>query len=994
MKTSSLVVASIVCSLSILSLFSAAAVPLAHGQVSFLQPVTLNIGQGGGNGVYADFNRDGKLDLAFAGSVLLGNGDGTFQAPINLSVTGNLVAAVDFNGDGIPDLLVASTSSTVLNVFLGNGDGSFQAPKSTNVGSTFSAIIAADVNGDGKADVLGLVFGGQVFVFLGNGDGTFKAGVPYNAGPNPYIILTGDFNGDGKLDVATASANPGEIAVMLGNGNGTFQPPVTSTGVASPVDMKATDVKGDGKLDLIISDSSTNQTYTFFGNGDGTFQAGIVAAPVAGTLGVADLNGDSKVDLVVGGGLPFSQMFLGNGDGTFTYAHAYFGNGGILIADFNSNNNANLDLVLGQTILLGNGNGTFNGQPVAPLPGGYVGATGDFNGDGYPDLAVSSFNNPSDVYILLGDGLGSLTLEHTYPLAVPGYSIATGDLNDDVKVDLVILTLDSVSQDWSVNVLLGNGDGTFGPPKVYAQGTNPASPVLIADLSGDHKPDALTLQLDSLIVFPNNGDGTLGAPVPYFAGTGANGFVVADFNGDGKLDAAVSSSAGIGILLGNGDGAFQGATFITTGGNGAVGIVTGDFNNDGKSDLIVGAENGGQVFLGNGNGTFTALAPAAPIPAKIVGIADFNGDGNLDLAQSSCPGSTAQFELWCVSLGNGDGTFGNPINVMTNYGDTSGGLAVVADFNQDQKPDIGIELDTSFGSPAGLFILLNTTPPAPGASVSPTAVNFPSQAAGTSSSPVGVSVSNPGKGVLTLSGVTFTGNNASELSQTNNCTTIQPGANCTIKVVFSPTASGNATAGMKIADNAVTSPQIVTLSGTATAAPDFAIDPTKGSSNSATVTAGQTATFNLAVTPAGSFSGMVSLSCAITPAVTPAPVCTVPALVNVTQGTAAPVTAKISTTPTGTAGSISHAKFTPGATAIQWMIVLLASSVLFAGYRRRKPLLAIPMIAVAFFGMTACGGGSSSTTTPPGTPAGTYTATVTAKSGSLSHNTALTLIVQ
>jgi len=622
MKTSPLV-ASVVRLVAILSFLGAVAVPPANGQVSFLQPLTFNVGLGGGSGVYADFNRDGKLDVAFAGSVLLGNGDGTFQAPINLNVTGDLVATADFNGDGIPDLLVASTSSTVLNIFLGNGDGTFQTAKSTNVGIAFSTIVAVDVNGDGKADVLGLVFGGQVFVFLGNGDGTFKAGVPYNAGPNPYVMLTGDFNGDGKLDIATASANPGEIAVMLGNGNGTFQAPVTSTGVAHPLDAAATNINGDGKLDLIISDSSTNQTYTFFGNGDGTFQAGIVAAPVAGTLGVADLNGDGKIDLVSGTGLGFSEILLGNGDGTFTYAHAYVASGGILIADFaNNNNNENLDLAIGDTMLLRNGNGTFNGQPVAPFPGGYAGATGDFNGDGYPDIAVTSFNTLSDVYILLGDGLGSLTLEHTYSLAATGYAIATGDLNGDGKLDLVVFT--SVGQDWSVNVLLGNGDGTFGTPTVYPQGTNPASPMLIADLSGDHKPDVLTVQNDSLIVFPNNGDGTLGAPVSYFAGSGANGVVVADFNGDGKLDAAVSSSAGIGILLGNGDGTFQGATFIIVGGT-PFDMLTGDFNNDGKPDLII---NDAEVLLGNGDGTFTVVSVGSPM-GHVAGIADFNGDGNL-----------------------------------------------------------------------------------------------------------------------------------------------------------------------------------------------------------------------------------------------------------------------------------------------------------------------------------------------------------------------------
>ena len=138
---------------------------------------------------------------------------------------------------------------------------------------------------------------------------------------------------------------------------------------------------------------------------------------------------------------------------------------------------------------------------------------------------------------------------------------------------------------------------------------------------------------------------------------------------------------------------------------------------------------------------------------------------------------------------------------------------------------------------------------------------------------------------------------------------------------------------------------------------------------------------------------MVSLSCAITPAVTPAPVCTVPASVDVTEGTLAAVTAKISTTAAGTAGSISHADLPPGMKPITWTIILLASGLLFVGYRRRMPALAIPMMAVVLLGMAACGGGSSSMKTP-GTPAGTYTATVTAKSGSLIHGTALTLIVQ
>jgi len=290
MKTSPRLVALVVRLAAILSLLGAVAPPDAQAQVSFLQPLTF---QGGPINVDADFNKDSKLDIATPGTLLLGNGDGTFKAPINLSVSGNLVATADFNGDGNPDLLIASTQSTVLNVLLGNGDGTFQAAKITDVGASFGVILVADVNGDGEPDVLGLVTGGQVFVFLGNGDGTFKTGVPYAAGPNPYIMLTGDFTGDGKLDIATAGpGTPGEIAVMLGKGDGTFQSPVTSTSVTTPVSVAAGDINEDGKLDLIISDNSTHQSYTFMGNGNGTFQAGILAAPVVGGLGLPDLDGD------------------------------------------------------------------------------------------------------------------------------------------------------------------------------------------------------------------------------------------------------------------------------------------------------------------------------------------------------------------------------------------------------------------------------------------------------------------------------------------------------------------------------------------------------------------------------------------------------------------------------------------------------------------------------------------------------------------------------
>jgi hypothetical protein len=257
-------------------------------------------------------------------------------------------------------------------------------------------------------------------------------------------------------------------------------------------------------------------------------------------------------------------------------------------------------------------------------------------------------------------------------------------------------------------------------------------------------------------------------------------------------------------------------------------------------------------------------------------------------------------------------------------------------------------------------------------------------------------LTNTGAVALTVKSVSFGGVDAGEFKQSNNCTTLEPLESCTIKVAFAPTATGGSSANLIVADNAGTGSQQLVVSGTGAAVPDFSISPASGSSNSATIAAGQTASFNLSVTPAGSFSGTVSLTCAITPSVTTGPACSVPASVTVTQGATAAITAKISTTAAGTAGSISSASLPPGIKPIIWTIAILASGLLLAGYRRRIPALALPMMAGVLLGMSACGGGGggSSSMKSPGTPAGTYTATVTAKSGGLTHNTALTVIVE
>lgn len=356
-----------------------------------------------------------------------------------------------------------------------------------------------------------------------------------------------------------------------------------------------------------------------------------------------------------------------------------------------------------------------------------------------------------------------------------------------------------------------------------------------------------------------------------------------------------------------------------------------DFNNDGKLDAAVGGGAGLALFFGNGDGTFQGADYVLTTNSLIGPAADFNRDGNVDLIINGT-----------VYLGNGKGGF-QPLSQATGLAGT------VVDINGDGYLDLFDDLYYS------------------------RLANFPSI----------VVILGNGDGTF----------QAPTVLETGGKYTSYPGVGLTGD--FNGDGRPDLAVGWSLSSNVPTQVGIQILLNTSRpVAPDFGIGPASGSSNSATITAGQTASFNLTVTPSGSFSGAVSLSCAITPVVTPAPVCTVPASVNVTVGTAAPVAVKVSTTAAGTAGSISQANPPRGMMPIRWTIVLLASGLLFVGYRRRIPTLAIPMIAVLFFGMAACGGGSTSPMTTPRTPAGTYTATVTAKSGSLNHSTALTVIVQ
>jgi hypothetical protein len=331
-----------------------------------------------------DFNGDGKLDLAVdnAGSpgtvsVLLGKGDGTFQAPINSAagIPSHSMVVGDFNGDGKLDLALSAGDSGVVSVLLGNGDGTFQAPVHYDAGTDPTIkvpvmwVAAGDFNRDGKLDLVVANKGtiannftdSSVSVLLGNGDGTFQAAAEYGPVVNSYCVAVGDFNGDGNLDLAVANSGSlhvgAGVSVLLGNGDGTFQSAVTYDAGVACVLVTVADFNGDGKPDLAVLGPPDR---VLLGNGDGTFQSAIPfqAGGYSLSVAVADFNGDGKLDLAHAN-LANSQnpdgtvsVLLGNGDGTFQTAVTY---------------------ALGT-----------NADPECV-------AVGDFNGDGKPDLAVAGY---------------------------------------------------------------------------------------------------------------------------------------------------------------------------------------------------------------------------------------------------------------------------------------------------------------------------------------------------------------------------------------------------------------------------------------------------------------------------------------------------------------------------------------------------------------------------------------------------------------------------
>lgn len=614
------------------------------------------------------------------------------------------------------------------------------------------SVVVADVNGDGFADVLVPDWSNsQIAILDGNADGSLSP-AQYLSISQAYAVAIADVNGDGKADLISVASDQGStstVSVLLGDGHGNFQPASSQQTVSgvNPVVIGVTDMDGDGQLDLVLQTQASNA----YGNlvwlkntGNGSFARAVTLATATspGAFALADFNQDGKPDLVYGlvnlaTGTSVFHLLMNKGGGKFTdqVAAGLSGFSGLLaVIDFNLDGIP--DLVVQQFVapasftlysFLGNGDGSFTQVSSVPIPPASQFVTGDFDHDGFPDLAAGN------ILYLFGDGHGNFTPQSI--VGAGGNAIGVGDINGDGLPDIVasdyayfvavalgrtdrnfpcpltlhpetlgFFTLGDVNGDGLPDIFFGGiadpVDGFFLPGEVYlnqgnssfafGENTDPTGSA-VEDLTGTGVVDLVGSSGNNLVIWPNNGAGGFSSSpitIPTISTPGA--IHVADIDGDGHPDIVTVNE----IFFGQGSYQFTPVP-LAIGPNFAV----GDFNGDGRLDII----SGNSVLLNTGNRTFQTVATNVP-QGFSMGVGDFNGDGKDDLVLNDSG------DVFVIYYSKGDGNFYQATQLALGGGAQAGAFEI-GDFNGDGRIDLAVavyptnEVAMFFNQPGGQFTL-------------------------------------------------------------------------------------------------------------------------------------------------------------------------------------------------------------------------------------------------------------------------------------------------
>ena len=654
-----------------------------------------------------DFNGDGRADLVFANlrtndvSVLLGKGDGTFQAELRFAVgTGpNGVLAADLNADGHQDVVTANFNSNSVSVLLGVGNGTFQPERRIETGPNPSLPVAADLNRDGRIDLAITVAGSdEVWIYWNQGNGVLSGPTQHAVGRTPYGLVALDFNRDGELDLATSNRSSNDVSVLLGRGDGTFAGEERYRVGLQPWNLVAGDFNGDQQLDLSTANARSHDVSILLGLGDGTFQQDPTDSRQQETnpqgMVARDFNHDGLLDLAA---VTYTGrdafVYLGRGDGTFQ---------------------ERMRFNIGST-------------PLELL-------SEDFNRDGHSDLASINCDS-GDLSVLLGRGDGTFQDQVRYPSSVSGEWGLTGRFQRRRAVrhrgQRPVCQRDRDPAGprrrdvWRAGVLrpgrgpgrrrggrfqrrrpAGPGDDQFlcgesrrfdsrGPRRRDVRAAAAFSRRRIS--AGDCRrrfrpgrppgPGQRQFPLAKRLAALGRGDATFATEVRYATGLLPDFLLARDFDGDGRLDLVVSNAGTkyVSVLRGREDGTFADHALFAAGDGPTPrrGLDAGDFNGDGRLDLAIPQvlSNDVAVLLGDGDASF-AEPLRFPVGLGPVALAtgDFSGDGRLDVA--SVNPSTSELTL---SLGAGDTTLLAPRRFPVG----AGAVAVVqGDFNRDGRLDL------------------------------------------------------------------------------------------------------------------------------------------------------------------------------------------------------------------------------------------------------------------------------------------------------------------
>jgi hypothetical protein len=660
-------------------------------------------------GATGDLNSDGLTDLTLLNtnhtvSTLLGHGDGTFRVAATLptGASPSHSALADFDGDGKLDVATSDAAGDSISVLLGNGDGTFGLASILPAADYAFGITAGYFNEDAHIDLAtSNFFGDSVAVFVGHGNGNFEDAVPYAAGNGASNVESADVNGDGDLDLVTANSDENSVSILLGGEDATFQPPIPLAAESYTYDLVAVDLDGDTDMDLAAVNYSSASLSVFINQGGGVFSPA-VSTPIGSNpnaIRSGDFNNDGLMDLAMscyGSG----AMVVLEGKGNGTFEDPLFlplsGVQGVAAADFDGNGTTDL-----AGVTTGSDVTVWLSQSVPANPHLVLDAPTDIPIGTPLTITVTALdaNNSvitdftGTVHFRSSDRHAILPADYTFSPTDNGVHqfVATLNSGDVQTLTATLTSAPSIVGGAAVTVHLPTVD--FGGPTSLTADSGPTD-VAEGDFNGDNIPDIAVSEwyAHGIRVFRGNGDGTFSQSQDFYA-TGSNPYsvVARDLDGDQRLDLVVVNTTGysISVLLGNGNGTFRPAVSYATGSE-PYRVAIGYVDDDDELDLVTSdyASGAVSVFIGNGGGTFQAAKPFdAGAGATGVAIGDFNGDNKQDLVTANLLAGTMS-----ILLGDGNGEFLDPVPYASG---TYPARVAVGDFNEDGKHDVAV---ANFGS--------------------------------------------------------------------------------------------------------------------------------------------------------------------------------------------------------------------------------------------------------------------------------------------------------